>query len=96
MKTALSHTLGAGVAALLALTSVHASAPPVADARHAAAIADFQASRASTAQDMFPDAPYGVDPVVTGPVSDAFRSRQIIAGCDDANWPDVPAVCYPG
>lgn len=48
-----------------------------------------------TAQQMFADAPDGVDPIVTGPVSAAFKQRQRDAGCDSAVWPKVPAACYP-
>ncbi|MDQ6432601.1 hypothetical protein RB623_00870 [Mesorhizobium sp. LHD-90] len=43
----------------------------------------------------FADAPYGVDPVVTGPVSASFRKQREAAGCDKAVWPNVPASCYP-
>jgi hypothetical protein len=43
----------------------------------------------------FADAPYGVDPVVTGPVSTAFRQQQDAANCNEAVWPTVPAVCFP-
>jgi hypothetical protein len=43
----------------------------------------------------FDDAPYGVDPIVTGPVSSAFKERQRAAHCDEAVWPNIPAACYP-
>lgn len=43
----------------------------------------------------FVDAPYGVDPVVTGPVSTAFKQQRQAANCDNAVWPNVPAACYP-
>jgi hypothetical protein len=43
----------------------------------------------------FEDAPYGVDPMVTGPVIASFRETQKAAGCDSAVWPNIPAVCYP-
>lgn len=43
----------------------------------------------------FADAPYGVDAMVTGPVSAAFKQRQKQLGCAEAEWPDVPAGCYP-
>ncbi|MBX3567926.1 MAG: hypothetical protein KF914_07705 [Rhizobiaceae bacterium] len=43
----------------------------------------------------FADAPDGVDPMVTGPVTAAFRDRQRQAGCDTAEWPNIPHVCYP-
>ena len=48
-----------------------------------------------TAEQMFADAPDGVDPVVTGPVSASFKQRQQVAGCDSAVWPKIPTVCYP-
>ncbi len=44
---------------------------------------------------LFPDAPYGVDPVVTGPVSAKFRETREAFGCDRAVWPNIPAACYP-
>ncbi|MDX8443605.1 hypothetical protein [Mesorhizobium australafricanum] len=50
---------------------------------------------AKTAQQMFADAPDGVDPIVTGPVSAAFKQRQKNANCDTAVWPKIPATCYP-
>ncbi|TPK46159.1 hypothetical protein FJ492_08740 [Mesorhizobium sp. B2-5-4] len=48
-----------------------------------------------SAQQAFADAPDGVDPVVTGPVSAAFKQRQASANCDAAVWPNIPMVCYP-
>ncbi|RWL43600.1 MAG: hypothetical protein EOR60_21010 [Mesorhizobium sp.] len=48
-----------------------------------------------TAQQMFADAPDGVDPIVTGPVSAAFKQRQKDANCDAAVWPNIPRACYP-
>ncbi|MER8424082.1 MULTISPECIES: hypothetical protein [unclassified Mesorhizobium] len=48
-----------------------------------------------SAEQLFADAPDGVDPVVTGPVSAAFKQRQQNAGCDGAVWPNIPVVCYP-
>ena len=53
------------------------------------------AVRHQTAEQIFADAPDGVDPVVTGPVSAAFKQRQASAGCDSAVWPNIPTVCYP-
>ncbi|WP_246684818.1 hypothetical protein [Mesorhizobium sp. B2-7-1] len=50
---------------------------------------------ARTAQQMFADAPDGVDPIVTGPVSASFKQRQKAANCDTAVWPKIPATCYP-
>ncbi|TIM26767.1 MAG: hypothetical protein E5Y63_27695 [Mesorhizobium sp.] len=52
-------------------------------------------SDARTAEQLFADAPDGVDPVVTGPVSAAFKQRQEAANCDSAVWPNIPTVCYP-
>lgn len=43
----------------------------------------------------FPDAPYGVDPVVTGPRTSSFKDMQARADCDKAVWPDIPIGCYP-
>jgi hypothetical protein len=43
----------------------------------------------------FADAPDGVDPFVTGPVSTAFRQRQQVLDCENAAWPNIPAVCFP-
>ncbi|WP_442581797.1 hypothetical protein ACSBOB_07405 [Mesorhizobium sp. ASY16-5R] len=59
---------------------------------------DFRSTPDATAADVaqrFEDAPYGVDPVVTGPVSTAFKQQRQAAGCDTAVWPKVPAACYP-
>jgi len=67
-------------------------------AQSAAALRDANPARpddAQTAEQMFADAPDGVDPVVTGPVSAAFKQRQKDANCDTAVWPNVPRVCYP-
>lgn len=50
----------------------------------------------TAAEEVFSDAPYGVDPVVTGPTSASFRSKQAENGCDKAVWPDIPVACYPG
>jgi hypothetical protein len=50
---------------------------------------------ASAAEQIFADAPDGVDPMVTGPVSTAFKQRQHAANCDSAIWPNIPMVCYP-
>ena len=49
----------------------------------------------SPAEDAFADAPFGVDPVVTGPTSVAFKTRQEAIRCDKASWPDIPLACYP-
>jgi len=50
---------------------------------------------ASSAAQVFANAPDGVDPMVTGPVSTAFKQRQAAANCDSAVWPNIPMVCYP-
>jgi hypothetical protein len=54
-----------------------------------------QVLTATAAQQLFSDAPDGVDPMVTGPVSTSFRKKQQDAGCAEAEWPDVPVACYP-
>ncbi|PDQ20313.1 hypothetical protein CN311_14700 [Mesorhizobium sanjuanii] len=67
-------------------------------AQSAATIKDAGAvvkSDTQTAEELFADAPYGVDPVVTGPVSASFKQKQQAAGCDSAVWPKIPTVCYP-
>ena len=68
----------------------------VAGAAHSAATrAEAPKAAATQAEALFPDAPDGVDPMVTGPVSVSFKRRQADAGCDKAAWPNVPAACYP-
>ena len=95
----------AGILALCAFAaaiSASSAAPrvPRVDAVHAVSpettsgFATENAIRQDVAQ-RFEDAPYGVDPMVTGPVSTAFRQTQRAAGCDSAVWPNIPAVCYP-
>ena len=37
----------------------------------------------------------GIDPIVTGPTSPAFKARQAKLGCAEAVWPKIPAGCYP-
>ena len=49
----------------------------------------------SQAEAAFPDAPFGVDPMVTGPSSASLKTRQSGLGCSDAVWPDFPLACYP-
>jgi len=36
-----------------------------------------------------------VDPIITGPVSPAYRRLREQAGCETASWPDIPDVCFP-
>lgn len=97
MKTVLSILRPAALAFLagtaLALSVGHASPPPL---PHEADGATGERPGEIELADRFPDAPYGVDPVVTGPVSREFREQQKVAGCDDARWPHIPAVCFPG
>jgi hypothetical protein len=64
-------------------------------ARSAATHGDQPPVAATEAEQLFADAPDGVDPTVTGPVSAAFKRRQAEAGCAGAVWPNVPAACYP-
>jgi hypothetical protein len=66
----------------------------VGGARSAATHGD-QPLIATEAEQLFSDAPDGVDPVVTGPVSASFKARQAEAGCAAAVWPNIPAACYP-
>jgi hypothetical protein len=91
-------TLAAGSAVLVtafALTASGAYGPQPQDAR-GLALAEYREIVASTpAALMFPDAPDGVDSMVTGPVSAEFRARQQAAGCEAAEWPNVPVACYP-
>ncbi len=49
----------------------------------------------TAAEDAFPDAAFGVDPMVTGPTSAAFEKRRAELGCDKAIWPHIPLGCYP-
>ena len=49
----------------------------------------------TTAELAYADAPHGVDPMVTGPVSASFKKQQEIEGCDQAKWPDIPLACFP-
>ncbi|QDC01402.1 hypothetical protein [Mesorhizobium sp. 8] len=83
----LSPRLVVGALALVLVAGVAHSAATRADVPKIAA--------ATQAEALYPDAPDGVDPVVTGPVSVSFRQRQADAGCDEAVWPNVPAACYP-
>ena len=66
-------------------------------AQSAATLKDARPALPSNApaQQVFADAPDGVDPMVTGPVSAAFKQRQDAAKCDTAVWPNIPMVCYP-
>jgi hypothetical protein len=82
------------VAAISALSPVAAWLTPVA-ARTPVSEAPVEDVSLSEAEEMFSDAAFGVDPMVTGPVSDEFLERQRDLGCAEAKWPDIPAGCYP-
>ena len=75
------------IVAISALTPV-AARTPVSEA-------PVEAASLSEAEEMFSDAAFGVDPMVTGPVSKEFEQRQRDLGCTEAKWPDIPAACYP-
>jgi len=81
--------------AAFALTASGAYGPQPADARRQAILEHGELMASTPAALMFPDAPDGVDPFVTGPVSAEFRARQQAAGCEAAVWPNVPVACYP-
>ena len=91
MKSRLAPTIRliafSAVVAASALTPVSARAPVME--------ASLEQDAAQEAEEMFPDTAFGVDPMVTGPVSDEFAQRQRELGCAEAKWPDVPAGCYP-
>jgi len=90
--------LAAASCALVAafgLTASGAYGPQPQDARSLALLEYREVAAATPAALMFPDAPDGVDPIVTGPVSAEFRARQKAAGCATAEWPNVPVACYP-
>ncbi len=75
-------------AALLAALAIASGATPLAGTGPEEALPVERSS-------LFADAPYGVDPVVTGPVSAQFRQTREVFGCDRAVWPNIPAACYP-
>jgi hypothetical protein len=79
---------GMVVAVALATGGAQSAAPRL------AALGD-QAAPISDAQQLFADAPDGVDPIVTGPVSASFKQKQADLGCAEAVWPNIPASCYP-
>lgn len=75
------------IVAVSALTPVAARTP----------VSEAPVEKASLpdAEEMFPDAAFGVDPMVTGPVSEEFRQRQRDLRCAEAKWPNIPTGCYP-
>jgi hypothetical protein len=52
-------------------------------------------SSETPAEQAFPDAPDGVDPMVTGPASASLEERQAATRCAEAVWPGIPLDCYP-
>jgi len=94
MNSFLSRAARGRIGSGLALAAV-AVMLAIGGARSAATHGDRPLVTATEAEQLFADAPDGVDPVVTGPVSAAFRQRRAEAGCGAAVWPDVPAACYP-
>jgi hypothetical protein len=83
------------VVAALCLLPLLATSGSAAPTRDEALNAEQGEQAAAALQDEFADAPFGVDPTVTGPVTTAFRERQKQAGCDSAEWPNIPRICYP-
>lgn len=79
-------------AAFAVLLAVNAAQSAAATQKGARAVAQ---SDTQTSEQTFAGAPDGVDPMVTGPVSTAFKQRQASANCDSAVWPNIPMVCYP-
>jgi hypothetical protein len=93
MKMVISRVLSAtaasaAVAVLLAVGVAHSTGT-----RHLDGPTVSEA--ATEAEQAFADAPYGVDPMVTGPTTASFKRKQAIAGCNEAIWPNVPLDCYP-
>ena len=80
--------------AVMCLTPALMSAGSAAPTRDAMPRMEPGSAAADLERD-FADAPDGVDPIVTDPVTAAFRERQAQAGCDTAEWPNIPRVCYP-
>jgi hypothetical protein len=76
------------LAILLAASAVQSAATPTDPATS-------ETAATTPAEQLFAGAPDGVDPVVTGPVSAAFKQRTADAGCDRAVWPNIPVACYP-
>jgi hypothetical protein len=80
---------------LAAALSVSGARQPDPSDMRQLALLEYRDATTTQAQKLFPDAPDGVDPMVTGPVSAEFRARQQATGCEQAEWPNVPAECYP-
>lgn len=56
---------------------------------------DRPAMPQTAAEETFQDAPFGVDPMVTGPTTASFKALQEQSGCGQAEWPNIPLACYP-
>jgi len=78
----------ATLAVLLAAGVAHSTGT-----RHIEAPAGLE--KLTAAEEVFADADYGVDPMVTGPTSASFKKQRAENGCDTAVWPDIPLACYP-
>lgn len=96
IKISLAASLVACAALGAVLVSPGFAAPIASETR--LALQDRSATPAPetpSVEDRFAGAPDGVDPVVTGPVSAQFKQTRNFLGCDKAEWPNVPAGCYP-
>lgn len=86
---------------LAAATLIGAAALMLTPVSARTSVQEFPSIQGSIAQpdpepeDMFADAEFGVDPMVTGPTTREFRATQARLGCLEAKWPDIPAACYP-
>ena len=99
MQSTIQRSGRIAVLAALALGGVGAFAIAATDNGRAplslAAPATADDTDPSLAELAFPDAPFGVDPIVTGPTSASLKSRQAASSCAEAIWPQIPVDCYP-
>ncbi len=95
IKLAAAATICMTVALATLLVSPGNAAPV--ESRNSLAVEQRSASDRDAAelQERFAGAPDGVDPIVTGPVSVAFKEKRALLDCANAVWPRVPAACYP-
>ena len=91
-RTAIAFALLLGASTVGLASKSGVSAPQTDDEAVAVATLMTGADGAAIQPD---DALFGVDPVVTGPVSAGFKARRAAANCDTAVWPNIPAACYP-
>ena len=89
VRLALALAVGGGCIGATSALSERLPAP-VSLAEH-----DRQTNAERPLLERFSDTPDGVDPVVTGPVSAAFKKTREALDCDAAVWPAVPYACYP-